>query len=240
MGKAHFAPFEHEGEEPLNLGFDVNVAGSAIGAPGSYYGEQGYGIHSKNPLARPVPDLDQYHGSDTYLTEALTLEAKVEVDKAIAKEKPFFLHMSHYAVHSPFNSDPRFAANYQDDSKRRPYLAYATMIEGMDKSLGDLMDHLEAKGVAENTLILFLGDNGGDAPVEDVDAIDASAPAWAQGRQVGRRDACTLYGCLGKNGYRKCMAAETAHTGWERAPGDRKLLRPVSNHSGPCRSIRSR
>ena len=184
VGKAHFAPFEPEGEQPLNLGFDVNVAGSAIGAPGSYYGEQGYGIHSKNPLARPVPGLDPYHGSDTYLTEALTLEAKAEVDKAIAKEKPFFLHMSHYAVHSPFNSDPRFAANYQDDSRGRPYLAYATMIEGMDKSLGDLTDHLEAKGVAENTLILFLGDNGGDAPVEDVDAIDASAPL--RGRKGGK------------------------------------------------------
>jgi len=184
VGKAHFAPFEHEGEDPLNLGFDVSVAGSAIGAPGSYYGEQGYGTHSKNPLARPVPGLDHYHGSDTYLTEALTLEAKAEIDKAIAKEAPFFLHMSHYAVHSPFNSDPRFAANYQDDSKSQPYLAYATMIEGMDKSLGDLMNHIEAKGVAEKTLILFLGDNGGDAPVEDVDAIDASAPL--RGRKGGK------------------------------------------------------
>lgn len=184
VGKAHFAPFEHEGEEPLNLGFEVNVAGSAIGAPGSYFGEQGYGIHSKNPLARPVPDLDQYHGTDTFLTEALTLEAKAEVDKAIAADKPFFLHMSHYAVHSPFQSDPRFSENYQDESKPASYQAYATMIEGMDKSLGDLMDHLEAKGVAENTLILFLGDNGGDAPAVDVDAVEASAPL--RGRKGGK------------------------------------------------------
>jgi len=35
VGKAHFAHFEHEGEDPLNLGFDVNVSGAAIGAPGS-------------------------------------------------------------------------------------------------------------------------------------------------------------------------------------------------------------
>ena len=45
-------------------------------------------------------------------------------------------------------------------------MAYATMIEGMDKSLGDLMDHIETKGVAENTLIIFLGDNGGDALIK--------------------------------------------------------------------------
>lgn len=50
------------------------------------------------------------------------------------------------------------------------------MIEGMDKSLGDLMDHLQARGVAENTLILFLGDNGGDAPLAGTDDISSSAP----------------------------------------------------------------
>ncbi len=176
VGKAHFAPFKRAGEDPLNLGFDVNVAGSAIGAPGSYYGQAGYGKNSKNRLARPVPGLNKYHGTDTFLTEALTLEAKTEVDKALAAKKPFFLYMSHYAVHSPFNSDPRFAANYKDGKANRNSKAYATMIEGMDKSLGDLMDHLQAKGIAENTLILFLGDNGGDAPLAGLDDISSSAP----------------------------------------------------------------
>ena len=60
-----------------------------------------------------MPDLDKYHGQDIFLTEALTLEAKAEVDKALAAEAPFFLYMSHYAVHSPFQPDPRFEANYK-------------------------------------------------------------------------------------------------------------------------------
>ena len=38
VGKAHFGPFGSEGEDPLNLGFDINIAGSSIGHPGSYYG----------------------------------------------------------------------------------------------------------------------------------------------------------------------------------------------------------
>ena len=184
VGKAHFAPFDSQGRDPLNLGFEVNVAGDAIGAPGSYYGQDGYGVGSENPHARPVPGLDKYHGSKTFLTEALTLEAKIEIDKALASERPFFLHMSHYAVHSPFQSDPRFAARYSEGPKHPNYKAYATMIEGMDKSLGDLMDHLEENGEAENTLVIFLGDNGGDAPVQDVDAIDASAPL--RGRKGGK------------------------------------------------------
>ena len=176
VGKGHFAPDKHEGTDPLNLGFDVNVAGSCIGAPGSYYGRDGYGKGSKGVHARPVPGLDKYHGTDTFLTEALTLEAKAEVDKSLAAKKPFFLYMSHYAVHSPFNSDPRFAANYRDKGKPPGAQAYATLIEGMDKSFGDLMDHVEAKGVAENTLFIFLGDNGGDCPYGPLDEISACAP----------------------------------------------------------------
>ena len=42
VGKAHFGPMKSEGEEPLNFGFDVNVAGCSIGAPGYYYGQQKY------------------------------------------------------------------------------------------------------------------------------------------------------------------------------------------------------
>ena len=54
--------------------------------------------------------------------------------------------MSHYAAHSPFQTDPRFGDNYKDSGKSRPANSFATLIEGIDKSLGDLMDHLEAKG----------------------------------------------------------------------------------------------
>ena len=44
VGKAHFGPFRSEGEFPENIGFDVNIAGSSIGEPGSYLGENGYGF----------------------------------------------------------------------------------------------------------------------------------------------------------------------------------------------------
>ena len=176
VGKAHFAPKDKAGENPLDLGFDVNVAGTCFGAPGSYYGKAGFGLGSKNPHARPVPGLEQYHGKDIFLTEALTIEAKGEIDMAMEANQPFFLHMSHYAVHSPFQSDPRFTKNYRNSDKGKSAQAYATMVEGMDKSLGDLLDHVTVKGVAENTLFLFLGDNGGDLPHGPLDGISSSAP----------------------------------------------------------------
>jgi arylsulfatase A-like enzyme len=178
VGKGHLGPVGYEGAEPLNLGFEVNIAGANVGAPRSYYGETRYGIDAEDfsPHARPVPGLEKYHGTNTFLTEALTLEAKIEREKAKSEEKPFFLYMSHYAVHVPFHSDPRFAANYAGSDKDPATQAYATLIEGMDKSLGDLMDHFAEMGIAENTLILFLGDNGGDAPLGGHDDIASSAP----------------------------------------------------------------
>jgi arylsulfatase A-like enzyme len=181
VGKGHFGPRALEGANPANLGFDINVAGASIGAPGSYYGAQNFD-RPKNPKAKgkvvdhAVHGLEKYHGQDIFLSEALTLEAKAHVSDAVKARKPFFLHFAHYAVHAPFNSDPRFAAHYKDSGKPADAQAFATLIEGMDKSLGDLLDHLEALGIADNTLIFFLGDNGSDAPLGHQHEVACAAP----------------------------------------------------------------
>lgn len=175
VGKAHFGCMQSEGEDPTNLGFDVNIAGSSIGQPGSYHGENGYGW-IKGQKSRAVPGLEQYHSTNTFLSDALTLEAGKEIAKAVAEKRPFYLNMAHYAVHAPFETDERFIGHYTDSDKSQQARAFATLIEGMDKSLGDLMDKLNELGVAENTLILFLGDNGGDAPLGGAADYGSSAP----------------------------------------------------------------
>ena len=179
VGKGHFGPRDSEGADPRNLGFDVNVAGASIGAPSSYYGASSYGnaVGKKQKAAsNAVPHLEKYHGTDTFLTEALTIEANAQVSAAVKAGKPFFLNFAHYAVHAPFNSDQRFAANYRDSGKPPQAQAFATLIEGMDKSLGDLLNHLESLGVADNTLIFFLGDNGSDAPLGHQHEVACAAP----------------------------------------------------------------
>ena len=176
VGKAHLGPVGSEGEFPENLGFDVNIAGSSIGEPGSYLGENGYGA-IRGTSSRAVPGLEKYHGSVTFLTEALTLEALAQIDRAADDGVPFFLYLSHYAVHNPFETDRRFEARYlQDSLKSRSAIGYATLVEGMDKSLGDVLDHLRLRGLAENTLVVFLGDNGGDAPLGPARGWASSAP----------------------------------------------------------------
>ena len=56
--------------------------------------------------------------------------------------------MAHYAVHSPFETDERFISHYTDPNKSQQARAFATLIEGMDKSLGDILDKLEDMGIA--------------------------------------------------------------------------------------------
>ena len=175
VGKGHFGPREADGENPLNLGFDVNVAGTCIGAPASYYGQENFAGKGKKSDAA-VPGLEKYHGQEIFLTEALTLEAKDRVSAAVNEKKPFFLYFAQYAVHAPFNSDPRFASHYQESGKPPAAQAFATLIEGMDKSLGDMLDHFETLGIAENTLVIFLGDNGSDAPLGDPHSVACAAP----------------------------------------------------------------
>ncbi len=78
-----------------------------------------------------------------------------------------------FTLHS--KTDERFISHYTDPNKSQQARAFATLIEGMDKSLGDILDKLEDMGIAENTLIIFLGDNGGDAPLGDAADYGSSA-----------------------------------------------------------------
>src|SRR5690625_7130517 len=69
--------------------------------------------------------------------------------------------MSHYALHTPIMADERFVQKYYDQDIDSIEAKYASLIEGMDKSLGDLMEYLEENDQTDRTVILFISDNGG-------------------------------------------------------------------------------
>lgn len=166
-GKAHYGSRSTTGADPLTMGYDVNIAGSEAGGPGSYlppYGNSNY----------PVPGLDDYAKDNVFLTEALTQEAIKKLTSFLdnnESNQPFYLYMSHYAIHVPYTEDTRFSGNYKN--KVDPMLGvqlntseinHAALVEGMDKSLGDIREFLESRpGLAENTIIIFMSDNGGQA-----------------------------------------------------------------------------
>ena len=161
VGKAHWGPAGTPGANPYNLGFMVNISGHAAGHPQSYLGRENYGNIINKASVQAVPDLEQYHNTDTFLTEALTLEAIKTLEDPIKNNRPFYLNMSHYAVHVPLIADQRFFWNYIDAGVEVQEAKYASLVEGMDKSLGDLMDFLQQKNIDKNTIIIFMSDNGG-------------------------------------------------------------------------------
>ena len=161
-GKAHFGSAGTPGSDPKNLGFRVNIAGSEIGHPASYLGTDNYDHPNKGkPNRNAVPGLEAYHGTDTFLSEALTREALKALDEPTKKKQPFFLYLAHYAVHTPIMADKRFVNKYLKAGVDSTEASYAALLEGMDKSLGDVLDYLDKQHLANNTVILFMSDNGG-------------------------------------------------------------------------------
>ena len=161
VGKAHWGAKGTPGEDPLQLGFDVNVAGHAAGGPGSYYGKYNFSAAWRNgDRIWDIPGLDQYHGKDIYLNEALTIEANKIIEKAASENKPFYLYMSHYAIHAPWEKDERFYDKYKKAGLSDFNASYASMIESMDKSLGDITANLKRLKIDSNTIIIFMSDNG--------------------------------------------------------------------------------
>ena len=161
IGKAHFGAMNTPGEDPLNIGFDMNVAGYAAGAAGSYFGVDSFGNKKGKSNVWAVPGLEKYWGKDIFLSEALTQEAIAGMEQALQSNKPFLLYMAHYAIHAPIMGDKRFVQKYFDAGLDTIEAKYASLIEGMDKSLGDIMNFLQEKNIDKNTLIIFLSDNGG-------------------------------------------------------------------------------
>lgn len=160
-GKAHWAPMGTAGANPYNLGFMVNISGHAAGHPQSYLGKENYGNTVGKITEHAVPDLEEYYGTDTFLTEALTLEAIKAIEAPVKNKQPFFLNMAHYAIHLPFDKDQRFFQKYIEAGLTETEAKYASLIEGMDKSLGDIMDWLQKRKLDKNTIIIFMSDNGG-------------------------------------------------------------------------------
>ena len=162
VGKAHWGAIGTRGSDPLNLGFEVNIAGHAAGAPESYQGWDRYGEGKPGKEVWAVPGLPQYKGTDTHLTDALTIEACQEMEKAVKElKKPFFLYLAHYAVHAPLQPHRPFDEHYRGQPVADSEVKYASMVEGMDASLVRVLDKLKELGVAGNTLVVFYTDNGG-------------------------------------------------------------------------------
>jgi arylsulfatase A-like enzyme len=98
-----------------------------------------------------------------YLTDRLTDEAIKFIEAN--KSGPFFLYLSHHAVHTPIQAKEQLIEKYKKkeptDVHNNP--VYAAMIESVDQNVGRLMTKLDELGLRDNTVVFFFSDNGGYA-----------------------------------------------------------------------------
>ena len=187
-GKAHFGTADtiwetgkgisSPGADPRNFGFDINIAGYHLGNPGNYRADRHYG-NSTRRSGTPGLDIHGFYEKNTFETDALTALALEAMEKQVrtSPHQPFYLYLSHYAVHAPLHNGFAYDASRcasesaaQDVKNPNPKdgLAwndaernYKVLLKGMDDSLGAVMRKLKELHIEENTLLLFMSDNGG-------------------------------------------------------------------------------
>ncbi|MCA9067301.1 MAG: sulfatase-like hydrolase/transferase [Planctomycetaceae bacterium] len=98
--------------------------------------------------------------SDRYLTDDLTQRAIAFVRRH--REKPFFLHLAHYAPHRPLEAPAERVAVYRRKGLDESTATIYAMIEIMDRGIGELLSELDRLKLSERTIVIFASDNGPD------------------------------------------------------------------------------
>jgi arylsulfatase A-like enzyme len=159
----------HISEAPTNNGFDINIAGSNWGQP-----KKGYFSPYEMPYLENGPEKE-------YLTDRLTDEALRFIREH--KDRPFFLYLAHYGVHTPLQAPAELKKKYADADPAAPQhnADYAAMIESVDTGIGRLMTALRELGLDEKTLVLFTSDNGGVRAISQQLPLRAGKGAYYEG-----------------------------------------------------------
>jgi arylsulfatase A-like enzyme len=108
-------------------------------------------------------EKDAYQRADgAYLSDEFTT-AGIEWMEA-NRARPFFLYMAYHDVHAPYDPKPELAEKYRKKSEELGVeidADYAATVEALDQNVGRILDYLDEKRLAENTIVLFTSDNGG-------------------------------------------------------------------------------
>jgi arylsulfatase A len=149
IGKWHLGG---EAYYPDKHGFDINIAGTDKAAPSSYHAPW------------KIPTLKEGNDGE-YLTDRLGEEAVKFIQRT--KDRPFFLYLAHFAVHTPIQGRADLVAKYKarlKDGLEHKNAAYAAMLESLDTSVGRIRAKLKELKIEDNTIIIFTSDNGGRVP----------------------------------------------------------------------------
>ncbi|XMO85913.1 sulfatase [Algibacter sp. AS12] len=149
IGKWHLG---HKGKYPTDQGFDAEFGTTNHGHPKSYYFPFFKG-------GDPNGFMKNYKEGD-YLTDVLT-DGAVDFIEGYDKDQPFMMSFWYYSVHGPSVGRKDLLKKYQQAGLKGKYAHHAAMVEAMDESVGRVRKALEEKGIADNTVVIVLSDQGG-------------------------------------------------------------------------------
>jgi arylsulfatase A-like enzyme len=149
----HFGKW-HLGADPTTQGMDVNIAGREWGSPSG----GGY----RSPFSFPNLKVDE---PGVYLTDRIS-EAACDFIRD-SKDQPFFVYLSHYSVHTPIQPKKKYVDHFKSKTFDRGHnnSGYAAMIQSLDESMARVIKTLADQNLTENTVVIFVSDNGGHGGV---------------------------------------------------------------------------
>jgi len=86
------------------------------------------------------------------------------IDSAVAQKKPFFVWYAPLLPHLPHNPPQRLLDKYTTAGRPEAVAKYYAMVEWFDETCGELLDHLDRKELTQNTLVIYIADNGWTQP----------------------------------------------------------------------------
>jgi len=176
IGKWHLGGHGAEGWQPKDQGFEEL---SYFDAGGSIYFNWRKQWNQRRKSHEGMPQEQSWMGKTgqdfgkTYLTDELTEHAVQFLKQRASQklEKPFFLYFCHFSVHTPIQARKEDVAYFKNKPTRgwngHDNPTYAAMVRALDDSVGRLLDTLEQTGLDDNTLVVFMSDNGGVMYVQE-------------------------------------------------------------------------
>ena len=174
----HWRPFEKLIVPPVNAHLDDSVAtlGDVFRAAGyrtGYFGKWHLGGTDHQPqdhgfdVVDGGPEFRKRWGQQPRGPKQIEFLTAAATDFIRRNEtRPFFLFLSHYAVHIPVEGHPATVAKYRERAQNTSsggvnHPVYAAMVQDLDTSVGTLLKQLDSSQLADNTIVVFLSDNGG-------------------------------------------------------------------------------
>ncbi len=168
-------PVENVTQLPLDrdtIAQQLKKAGYATGMFGKWHiGQNGPYHPGKRGFDEAVVTMGKHFNFETsppmdypkgqYLADFLTDKAVDFIGRN--KAKPFFLYLPHFGVHSPHDAKPELVAKFKNKKPVGGHgnPVYAAMIASVDESVGRVMRALQDHQLADNTVLVFVSDNGG-------------------------------------------------------------------------------